>query len=277
MSSTPFVPPAIIKPALPKPEQASANNGMPREAKARTSTSQPALQKAAFMLNTVLLDWAAAACTWLLFFFVRRHLLGEVQPGYLFSLSLSTITIATFWVLVYAFTGMYQDVLRRSRIKDAAMLSIAALAGVFILLFFLLATDGNQEQLVNYLRTSALYLALHVSIGLITKVGWLTYLKRQISKGAIYFNTILVGSEEIARDVYQELTANNPHLGIRFVGFVHADSTESHALAAHLTHLGHYTDLEQIIENEGIEQAIIATEPHEHALTEQVLNFGPAV
>ena len=224
------------------------------------------------MLNTVMIDWGASACAWLLFFFVRRHLLGQVQPGYLFSLSLSTVTIATFWVLVYAFTGMYQDVLRRSRFKDAAMLALAALAGIFILLFFLLFTDGNQEQLVHYLRSSAMYLALHIGIGLAAKVGWLTYLKQQVIKGTIFFNTIIVGSEELAREVYQELTANNPHLGIRFVGFVHAESTEKHALAAHLTHLGHYTELEQIVTDKGIEQAIIATEPHEHKLTEQVLN-----
>lgn len=267
---------AETSPAAPE------NTGQPdrHEGEGRSSVSQlslaltsPArLQKAGFALNTRLLDAGAAAAAWIIFFFVRRYLLGQVQPGYLFSLVLSTFTITGFWSLLYAFTGIYHDVLRRSRIKDVVTIILTSVGGLMALIVVLLFTDGHGEYLYNYLQNASLYLTIHIATAVLVKMSWLSYLKGQIKQGRIFFNTILIGSEGSAQEVYAEMTTNNPHLGIHFAGFVHVESEENHAMASDLVHLGHFTRLEKIVADYDIEQAIIATEPSEHRLTEQVLN-----
>ena len=233
---------------------------------------KPSVGKTTFTLYTLLLDACMAALAWVAFFFVRRHLLDAVQPGFWFSLVLSTVTIAGFWALVYGFVGLYRDVLRRSRIKDGTLMALAGLVGMVLLISILLIDDGDRQYLYNYLQSAALYLGIHLALGIVAKVSWLTHLKNQILSGRIYFNTILIGSEASAQEAYNEMTTNNPHLGIRFAGFVHVESEEDHLMANDLLHLGHYSKLEAIVNKHDIEQAIIATEPSEHRLTEQVLN-----
>ena len=253
------------------PGPAARQPGPGVEGGAAPSRMPGALQKTAYNLYTLLFDAGASAVGWLGFYLIR-YLLGEIHPKFGFNWVGSTLIITGFWVLAYGFTGLYRDVLRRSRIKDAATMALTAVTGIIVLIGVLMLTDGHQEELFKYMRNASLYLALHLAIGITVKVTWLTHLKNQILSGRIYFNTILVGSEGSAQEVYNEMTSNNPHLGIRFVGFVHVESPDDHLMASDLVHLGHYSHLEQIVRDYDVEQTIIATEPSEHRLTEQVLN-----
>jgi hypothetical protein len=56
-------------------------------------------------------------------------------------------------------------------------MAFAGVVGTVILIFFLLVSDGNQAFLFNYLRTSSMYLGLHLAIAVTAKFVWLTYLK----------------------------------------------------------------------------------------------------
>jgi exopolysaccharide biosynthesis polyprenyl glycosylphosphotransferase len=231
------------------------------------------MRKTALVVQTILTDLGALVLSWLIFYFFRRYVLSELEPGTFFSLAFSSILISLFWVLVFAFSGLYRGVLRRSRIRDSATLVLAHLAGGMLLISALILDDANSSRVPTYIRTASTYLFLNLSVLLLVKTIWLSYLKRLLVSGKVGYKTILVGSEASAQEVYTEILTNNPHLGIQFQGFAHIDQANNHILAASLQHLGHFSSLPNIVKVLGIEQAIIATEPSEHALIEQVLNY----
>ncbi|HRH33808.1 MAG TPA: hypothetical protein PKY12_02070, partial [Catalimonadaceae bacterium] len=77
------------------------------------------INKKAVRVGYIISDFVAAVCGWLLFFWYRIHITGDLKTGKFFSLLNSSIAIGLFWCLLYGFWGFYKDYLRKSRIKEA--------------------------------------------------------------------------------------------------------------------------------------------------------------
>ena len=64
-------------------------------------------------------DFFASFIAWVLFYFLRKHLLDEQLYGGLdYKLFIGSIVIASIWTVIYFLTGAYYDVVRKSRIKE---------------------------------------------------------------------------------------------------------------------------------------------------------------
>lgn len=255
------------------PEQSAA---LPQNEAARRALPAPkapaSVPKRMYGLYTAGIDFVMAALAWQAFFLLRRYILDDLNPGEYFSLLLSSIPVAGFWVIIYGLSGSYTDTLRKSRLREVAGIVYANLWGSLLMFLILIADDQGMTYYINYLRTTAYFFCINTGLGVTARLAWLTYLKRSLKAKRIVFNTILVGSEATAMSVFEEIEKNNPHLGIRFAGFVHIENERRHLLADNLVHLGHYTALEHIIPKYGVEQVIVATEPEEHRLSERILN-----
>lgn len=96
----------------------------------------------------------------------------------------------------------------------------------------------------------------------------------KIGKGIIGFNTVIIGSNQRALKIYEEITSYKKSLGNRFVGFIHLDEKNgfSEQLKLNLSHLGEYKDLRKIVETNQVEEIIIAIESWEHNYLEKILN-----
>lgn len=224
----------------------------------------------------ILLDFLAAIVTWTVFYYflsAQEGMWGTpdspvfVQPRYI-----TTVLLVPFaWVMYYAVFDDYRDVYRLSRLATLRRTFFLSFTGVFFL-FSALILDGffpsSRDYLTSFMRLFVLHFVLTATLRMI----WLTRANRLLKKGKVYFNTLIIGGNENAIELYKEITSREAGLGYRFIGFVDANGRSSNDLERHLPRLGGISDLPALIEHNHIEEVIIAIETSEHDKLKQILN-----
>ncbi len=230
-------------------------------------------------LKLIAADFAGALLAWVCFFLVRKYLLREISPDYHFAadaafLAGSALMIATFWTGLYALLGEYSDIFRKSRLGEIIRLSRVSFLGAIIIFFVLLLDDQGVQNYHSYYKTISAYFLLHFSITVLLRVWAVSSVQGLVRGGVISFNTLLVGSGVLARDTFEELRRTGRHLGLRLVGFTPvAGAAANTQLAAELPDCGSYRQLPALVTQLGVEQIVIAIEPGEHRVIEEILTL----
>ena len=227
-------------------------------------------------VKLVAADFGAALLAWMCFFLVRKYLLNELTgykfiEGQLFYLSGSAVMIGLFWTLLYTLIGEYRDIYRKSRLAEILRLAQVSVLGAVVIFFTLLLDDQGVVNYRAYYKTFAAYYLLHFFITAVLRTWAVTSVKGQVSGGHISFPTLLVGSSALALNTFSELARTGRHLGLRLVGFVPMGDTVDPGLAAALPAHGSYQRLPALVRALRIEQIVIAIEPSEHRLIEDIL------
>ena len=227
-------------------------------------------------IKLVAADFGAAVVAWMSFFLVRKYLLNELTgykfiEGELFYLSGSALMIASFWSILYALIGEYRDIYRKSRLSEIIRLAQVSMLGAVVIFFTLLLDDEGVASYQAYYKTFAAYYLLHFFISTILRTLAVSSVQRQIYRGRISFPTLLVGSNSLALSTFHELARTSRHLGLKLVGFAPVGDTVDPGLAAELPAHGSYQRLPALVRALKIEQIIIAIEPSEHRLIEDIL------
>ncbi|GAA3939930.1 undecaprenyl-phosphate glucose phosphotransferase [Hymenobacter algoricola] len=237
------------------------------------------LIRTAQKLKLIAADFLAALLAWVSFFLLRKYLLSEMTAGYkftegaLFTLTGGAIMIAAFWMLLYALIGEYRDIFRKSRLSEIIRLGRVSILGALIIFFAFLLDDQGVSNYRLYYKTITAYFLLHFFITAILRTWAVTSVQHLVHDGTIYFNTLLVGSNALAHETYHELTRTSRHLGLRLVGFAPVGDTVDEALAAQLPAHGSYKRLPALIRALKIEQIVIAIEPSEHRMIQEILTL----
>lgn len=228
-------------------------------------------------IQYIILDYISAALAWAGFFAYRKvcveqtdfNIYQPIQPDQKFYFGILFIPFA--WVLFYAFTGYYNNPYRKSRLKDLGQTALTSVIGVLVI-FFMLLLDDAITSYKSYYHTFITLLGLHFSFTVFFRLVLTTIVGNKIKSRKIGFNTLLVGSNQKAFNIFQELQSQNPSQGNRFVGFVHVDESNGHLLNAYLQHLGGLKDIQDLIKQHHIEEAIIAIESNEHENIGRIIN-----
>ena len=93
-----------------------------------------------------------------------------------------------------------------------------------------------------------------------------------LRQGKISFNTIIIGSNQKAVTLLEQIKNEFEPQGNKFIGFVHVEGNNDHMLMNRLPHLGNIYNLQDIIEKKNVEEAIIAIESSEHDRIGPILN-----
>jgi len=224
----------------------------------------------------VLADWFSAALTWVFFFSFRKIYLeskveqfAEIEFNDRFYFGLMLIPLG--WLFFYGITGTYYNIYRKSRLKEMGQTLLQTTIGVIVVFFVLLLDDQLSSYKNYYVSISALFFA-----HFITTFSFRFLLSSQtaykIHNRILGFNTLLLGSNEKAHDLFNELEAQNNSSGFKFVGYLHINGKDGHIMKPYLPHLGHVNNLNQILEENEIEEVIIAAESSEHGKLGRILN-----
>ena len=184
---------------------------------------------------------------------------------------LGLIAIPIFWVTIYLITNFYRDIYRRSRLKEIVYTFNASLLGS-VVIFFALILDDWVNNYTDYYRGFLVYFSSHFVLTSTVRILLSSITAQRIKKGRIWFNTLLIGSNENAVELYNEI-GNRTSTGNRFVGFVSVHNNIQFLVKKNLTHLGGHNHLREIIKENGIEEVIIAIESSEHEKLEEILNI----
>jgi exopolysaccharide biosynthesis polyprenyl glycosylphosphotransferase len=219
-------------------------------------------------------DALAAALAWSLFYFYRKFYIEgfsqfiDIKIDRNFWVALFAIPF--FWLSFYFITGFYRDIYRRSRLIDVGRTFFTGLIGV-VIIFFTLMLDDTISSYKNYYFLFFTLLALHLFFTLIPRIILTTRTIHKVHTRRIGFNTVIIGCNERALRLYQEMTTSDITSGNILVGFVTVDSRNGHLLEKHLPLLGMIQDLPKIIDDNIVEEIIIAIETSEHNKIQEIL------
>jgi exopolysaccharide biosynthesis polyprenyl glycosylphosphotransferase len=90
-------------------------------------------------------------------------------------------------------------------------------------------------------------------------------------KGKVGYNTLIIGGNQQAINIYKQMLDNPRVLGNIFKGFIYSNKEASNGMSKLLPQLGHLSELEAIIDKYDIEEVIVAVDSAEHHLLENIL------
>ena len=215
-------------------------------------------------------DILFSAVVWLLFQHRTSGLAFEDFISGYFSTEMDVLRfsfVPVFWFILYLFLDEYQDPYRKTRFRTFSRTFWHSILGVFILyLLNILSQQPLGVEIVTYY-----FIIQFLAIGFI-RVIHLTVLHDQIQKGRIAFNTILIGSNQRAWDLFRELNEQKEYAGYNVVGYVNINGTTDRHLIDKVAHLGGVHDLEKIVKEHQVEEALVALEDNEYTNLRPVLD-----
>jgi exopolysaccharide biosynthesis polyprenyl glycosylphosphotransferase len=224
----------------------------------------------------VLADVAGSALAWTLFFAYRKLHLEPIKLGAPVPLEWDAnylkglVLIPLFWFGLYTVIGGYRDVYRRFRTKELGQTLLVTMIGVLVIFFVLLLDDQVASPKYHYRSFVALFL-LHFGITFPLRFLITSWTVHRVHRRRIGFNTVLVGGNERALAIYQEIEAMPKSPGNRFIGFVNVNGGDQQ-LADTLPRLGKWHQLREVIDRHGVEEAIIAVDSGEHEHMSRIMN-----
>lgn len=226
-------------------------------------------------LKYIISDFIAAALAWGMLFTFRKYLGGIPLDVIVYNVLhdpkfyLGIVLVPSGWLLLYFFTGFYEKIFKRSRLKELEQTLLQTTIGSLVLFFMIILDD----EVLNFTAYYKSFLFLFFTHFTLTYAGRLLITSRTIKKirsGQWGFKTLLVGNNGNALHAYQEIVNQPLKSGNIFVGYVSLQDDDDF-LKEHLPRLGTLKDLDNIMQETDVDEVIIAIEPSEHVLLSEIL------
>ena len=233
----------------------------------------------------IIIDYLTAIIAWVATWLYRQHILLDTPIGHIYERNftgrdyvISFLIIPIFWSFLHYLSGAYYDLYRKSRLVEIYRSFIISIIGCLIVGMVGFADDTDNFR--YFFEITSWYFIAQSLLVVVTRLAWLYKIKRDLVKGKVSYNTLIVGGNGKATKVYNEIK-NNPHvLGNKIIGFVSADKNVVPLNVTNVPELGTIENLEDIIRNHKIEEVVIAVESHEHKKLEHLLtrlSYSPII
>lgn len=221
------------------------------------------------------LDYVAAVFAWFVFWMYRQQLLGKADVTTVWNLLytkdilISLLVIPGGWLFLYLLSGTYFDLYRKSRLNEINRTLISCFIGSIIISLIVFADDKDDYS--YFIQMTGRYLLVHTIATLAVRWFLLSKVKRSLKKGKVGFNTLVIGGNDKAIEIYKTVTESPKALGNIFKGFIYSNMESSNGMSHYLPKLGSLENLEQIIDDYEIEEVLVAVDSSEHHLLENIL------
>lgn len=219
-------------------------------------------------------DYITTALAWGSFYVCRKYLLHE---SFQFSHLLADINfgaglffIPFGWLALYAVTGDYLSVYKKSRLGQFTKTFIISLIGTIILFFVFLLDDTSNDTSYYYQSFFILFL-FNFIFTFLGRAILLHLAKQQILKGEIKFNTAIVGNEQATGKILRDAADNLRDQGFHISGWINTQQQDRKGILK-LPLLGAITDLEKLIDDEKIQLVIVAIDKMQQPLLEKIID-----
>lgn len=237
----------------------------------------------------VALDFLAAIISWMFFWFYRQKLLPSIDPAtYPQSLDFSSrdylisfLIIPSFWIFLYYLSGTYFDLYRKSRLHELYRSIISSFIGCLLIGIVAFANDVNKFS--YFFEVTSWYFIMHISVLASFRLAWLYKIKRDLLKGRVGYNTLIIGGPKKVTEVFNEVNNNSVILGNIFKGYISLSAISENDKEEYpndLMFLGSIEKVEKIIKEQHIEEVIIALNSSSHQQLENILiklSYSPVI
>lgn len=228
------------------------------------------------VVKYLIADWLSASAAWITLYIFRKKVIESNKYGFDVPLDFDDkfyyglLFVPIYWLILYAMTGQYNAIYRRHRLKEISQSLWTTTVGV-VPLFFVLLLNDEITSYHDYYQSLIVLFAAHF-IGTVTfRLILSTRTVKRIHRGEIGFSTLIVGGNERAVELYEEIKAMKKSPGFRFIGFVKVNGKDD-LLSQHMPCLGQYQRLPELIQTKGIEEVILAVESSDYREISSILN-----
>ncbi len=221
-----------------------------------------------------LADFFTAMVSWACFFLYRKSLEGvPLESGVFMDTNFyyGILIVPLGWSLFYSLFDKYEDIYRLSRMATLARTIFLSFFGVTFLFFALILDDLVHDYRTYYSSFAFLFL-VHTGLTITVRMILLTRASRRLKAGIITFRTLIIGGNQNAVDLYQEISGRKKGLGYHFIGYVDTIEDQGSPLTAYLPRLGDISQLDHHVRANNVEEVIIAVETSEHNRLREILN-----
>jgi exopolysaccharide biosynthesis polyprenyl glycosylphosphotransferase len=223
-------------------------------------------------------DFLSAALSWTLFYIYRKKVIEteifgpDIPLEFTNRYYIGIILIPLLWIFLYYLSGYYKDIYRKSRLKEIWQTFAITITGS-IFIFFILLLDDQIAHYKHYYNLFFSLTVIHFIVTYIPRFIITSITNHKIHTRKIGFNTIIIGSNKKAVEIYQKIENQKQSVGNKFVGFIYLEEKNSYPIEKYLPNLGPLKNIDQIIDNYAIEEVIIALETKEHKEIEKIINY----
>jgi exopolysaccharide biosynthesis polyprenyl glycosylphosphotransferase len=221
-------------------------------------------------------DYVAATLAWIVLYFVRRYLLrepividGELVLNSRFWWGITLIPVA--WIIFYALAGSYRSLYRKSRLGELGITLLLALIGSTVI-FFAIVINDPQKQYTYYYKALLVYIAAQFLFTWTGRNLLLDMVRRQLTKGTVWFNTLLVGGNSVAEKIFRETSDGLRRTGYHYIGYICAGH-DGNGISNYLPRLGNLQDIEKVLHSKQISLVVVAMEKSQKKQIEQIVNI----
>jgi exopolysaccharide biosynthesis polyprenyl glycosylphosphotransferase len=223
-------------------------------------------------------DILAVILSWSLFYIYRKIYIEPEKFGYKIPVEfdsnfyLALLFIPAFWIAIYYITGQYTNIYRKSRLLELGKTLMTSIGGVTVIFFLFLLNDWIPDYR-KYYNLYFTLLALHFGFTYLFRLILTTRSIHRIHKRIIGFNTIVIGGNDKAVRLFEDMMAQTRPAGNKIIGFLTVDKRGTYPLEKYTPNLGCYKNLQKIINEYQVEEIIIAIESSEHKLLSEILTL----
>lgn len=233
-------------------------------------------RKSRLTAQYILVDMAASLCAWFLFFVFRRleiesSFIQEIQlfsPIYNFEKLL--VGIPLFWFCIFWISGYYNEPFNRSRLTEFFQTLLCTFSGSLILFFILLLNDPVVSYYDYYKSFVVLFLITFIVVYL-ARYAITSTVTYNVHNRVIGFSTIIIGTENNAQNIFNQLQSLKKSTGHKVVGFVSLPEENFHAIKEDLI-LGDIQMIDEIIRSNNIEEVIVAIDSDDDKNLFKIIN-----
>ncbi|MFT5336240.1 MAG: exopolysaccharide biosynthesis polyprenyl glycosylphosphotransferase [Sphingobacteriales bacterium] len=227
----------------------------------------------------VFFDFLASIISWSALFYFRKTKLelDHIQildlfkdPNYLYGI----IFVPIFWISLFGFSGHYNKIFRRHRLKELSQVLFSTAIGV-ILLFFAILLDDQLASYTNYYKTFLFLFGVQFSISFFFRFLLTNSTVKRVHQRKIGFPTFLVGEWEAAQTCLDEINGLKNYPGYDFQGFLFTDEKPEGQpdLAPHMpVYPFEGSDVPELLNEYEIQEIIIATNSTKHQEISNIIN-----
>lgn len=177
---------------------------------------------------------------------------------------------AMLWVGTMAMVGLYQGVLRKSRLTELARL--LQVGGAFVLGYFLLfMLDDYVKNYHNYWGSIQRFAGGLLGASMVVRLVLGSQIRWRITQKKILFPTLLIGQRDLLEQHQAKLQTHAASSGEVLAGWMSPSASTSESRCCDLPYLGPSSEVAHWAERLAIEDVVIALPPDQHQLLTPLL------
>jgi len=225
----------------------------------------------------LLFDVLSTILTWVLFFIYRKYNVDNFVFEHFTTailqdrmLYIGMLALPVYWCFLHAFTGAYTNPFRKSRLRELEVTIVTIFFGTLIF-FFAFIFDDIVNHPFDYVKYFVILLFLQFFLTYIPRALNTTITINKINNGKIGFKTLIVGSDIVALNVYQNIIKQTPYAEKYILGYIQVPDEPDESIATKLPCLGMLSDLTTIVEEHQIKELVIAIQNGKRKLLETII------